>query len=516
MLKKISSLLVCTWALSAQAQTTPIGNFQVGMTPDGNLFRAANGQSLLEYPQGSGLTPLFETQLWIYYGQNGLEHGIMPMLSSSMDGPTRTFGPQFTPGAYTTPAAAAKYNRTWTVNQDSVQYHRTQWGLPGYGAPAQIAQFPGSGNPSNGEHPALLPFANQAPDQQYQWQNGDFPWIQGEKSIFALYSDRGVVKSGGNATTQVNVSVEVFEHPLAATDPSLQNAVFTTFRVTNVGTTPIDSLHIGLLADFDIGQADNDYVGTDTSGNFIFGMNYMEDEPANGYGPFPPAMAVLALSHPIQSTLRYNPGMTSANAQAMPTNFQERVRWMKGRSASNAALPSFYGTGDPLQKQGALDDTLYVNRLDRGMFLTLPVHNLGAGQTACYDFAYVAAQGLSRFNSLQVLRNYCSTIQSVYDAAFISCGLERVLNQPQAEPIGASLRPNPTTGHLVLDWNGPAVETAEVRVVDVLGRVVINRSISLAGATRILDDGCLDAGNYWISIWNGAQLVHRELISIVP
>lgn len=511
----LAALLALTSASALRAQVVQIGNLGASMTPDGTLFRTSAGQSLLQVPYGFGWSTLFESHLWVYYPQGGAGHGIMPLLTSTLGGPQKTFGPQFAPGAYTTPAAMQKYNRTWRVSQDSVDKHRAFWNTTSYTPAPEVAQFVGSGNPSLGEFPQLQPYANRAADNTYNWAQGDYPVLRGKRSVFALYSDRGVAKPDNNAPTALNIGVEMFEHPLASVRPAFGQTVFVSFTVTNTGTTPIDSLHVGLVADFDIGQADNDYLGTDTAGNFVYGMNYFENEPANGYGTAVPAMGVLALSHPLNRSLRYNPGMTSFSSLAMPVDFQQRVWMMQGRP-NNLTVPQYYAPGDPLSKIGSLDDTLMINRLDRALVLTLPVQNLAAGATACFDFAYVVGVGTNRFNSLEVLREYCGEISNEYQTGAATCALETLLSTDEWSGLLApKVHPNPSSGRVTWTWSNAPRADVTFRVHDLVGRPIWSETVQPNGTALEVDWSHLEPGSYWVGVREEGGHEHVQRVVLV-
>ena len=59
----------------------------------------------------------------------------------------------------------------------------------------------------------------------------------------------------------VDVAVEAF----AFLRPLFAQHTFYRFTVTNRNAVPIDSAHIGFFGDFDLGDATDDYVGTDTT-----------------------------------------------------------------------------------------------------------------------------------------------------------------------------------------------------------------------------------------------------------
>lgn len=501
---------------SLNAQIIQVGNLGAGITSDGSLFRSSNGMSLFEAPYGSGLSTIFESHLWVGYQKNGVKYGIMPLIPSTLLGPTKTYGPHYDSGAYSQAVSMSKYNRTWFVEQDSVQFHNNNFQASGYLPPKDISQYIGSGDTSKGEFPFLMPFVNRLNDQNYTWQSGDYPNISGKKSQFALYSDRDVVKLHSNSTSQLNVSVELFEHNLTNVSTPYNNSVFVTFKVTNVGNTNIDSLFVGLLADFDIGVANNDYVGTDTTGNFIYGMNYTVPEPSNSYGLATPAMAVLPLSHNLEKSMRYNPGITQPSAQSMPVTFGQQFNFMKGIGPDNSVLPQYYAPGDPLTKSGILDDTLVTNFIDRGMLITLPIQNLPASQTVCFDFAYVVATGTDRFNSLTLLRQFCQQLTSDYYNPAITCEIEKMhIGSEELKNIQVKISPNPTHGLVNVSFPEEVTGPFSMIIYDLMGKPLFDFETTNMEQPLQLNLSNLAKGTYLIEIKQGNLSSYFERLIIL-
>ena len=294
----IFSSYLFAFGLSGIAQTLQIGNAAVGSTSHGSLFRTPSGQSLYEAPINSGLTTIYESQFWVGYRQSGVKHAIMPLLTSPLIGAQSVFGPQTNLNAYSPAQLNGAFNKTWDVYSDSLDYHRANYLQNPYTPPKCVSEYVAVGDTAKGVHPFLLPFEAADDDGLYSWQRGDVPVIGGKKSLFALYSDRGVSKPAGNSETDLNVSVELYEHPLASVSDAHANSVFARFRVTNTGPTSIDSLLIGLVADPTKLQKIN-FCGSKL--NLI-------SEQINGIGSdpikeFPPAKKCLVSLKPIKKKL---------------------------------------------------------------------------------------------------------------------------------------------------------------------------------------------------------------------
>jgi hypothetical protein len=508
-----SYLFAC--GLSGIAQTLQIGNAAVGSTSHGSLFRTPSGQSLYEAPINSGLTTIYESQFWVGYRQSGVKHAIMPLLTSPLIGAQTVYGPHTNLNAYSPVQLNGAFNKTWVVYSDSLDYHRANYLQNPYTPPKCVSEYVAVGDTAKGVHPFLLPFEAADDDGLYSWQRGDVPVIGGKKSLFALYSDRGVSKPAGNSETDLNVSVELYEHPLASVSDAHANSVFARFRVTNTGPTKIDSLLIGLVADFDIGSAEDDYVGTDVPRNMIFGMNYLNSEPLSGYGQSTPAMGVMSLGKSISRSVRYNPGITQASQHSMPTNVNQQFNYFNGIGPDGAALPQFYASGDPLAKTGMLDDTLVVNFLDRAMILFLPVDSLTSGSTSCFDFVYVFARSGNHKQSLQLLRDYCDEISANYLSNYQDCGIAQFVGLNEVEePQNLSIYPNPTFETLNLVLEDFMNENVNIQMFNEIGQVVLQANFVSGDSLKKIDVSTLQSGLYVLEVKSKSKVGRFKVVKI--
>jgi hypothetical protein len=493
------------------AQVVPIGNLGVGITSDGSLFRSSSNQMLLEAPFSSGLTTIYESHLWVGYVKNGVKHAIMPLFTSPVLGNSKTYGPYFDQGSYNPLQSSALFNKTYSVRRDTALNHRANYATLGYVTPSAISSYVAVGDTAKGVHPELLPFEAIANDGLYLPQRGDIPVTSGRKSRYALYSDRGVAKLNGNAPTLLNVSVELYEHDLSVQSDAHANTVFAKFRVTNTGTEPIDSLFVGLVADFDIGQPENDYVGTDSVRNFIYGFNYATPEPADGYGFAPPAMAVMPLGQPIARSMRYDPGITQPNPQSTPINLNQQFGYLKGIAPNGTVLPKYYAPGDPITKQGVLDDTLSQNFLDRAMILAMPTQSLAANSTACYDFAYVFAQGLTRIGSFERLREYCDEIRLAFDSTGSTCSIAQFLGAPSSELPTIKVMPNPVLDYASIEL-GTQTAGGRIHLVNQQGQVLIATEFAEGEEFVRLNLSELSQGVYFLEVLTSEHRVVEKIV----
>ncbi len=179
--------------------------------------------------------------------------------------------------------------------------------------PIDVKGWPGRGNPFFEEiHGFELPdtkqglagYFDQDGDGIYNPCNGDFPVIEvrgceaeinyPDQMYFWIYNDAGGThgQSGGD---QIRMEVQVQSFAYAGSD-ELNDMSFYRYKLINRAIEPIDSTFFAMWVDPDLGCANDDYIGCDTSRSL--GIVYNSDDfdedclGANGYGGEVPVLGV--------------------------------------------------------------------------------------------------------------------------------------------------------------------------------------------------------------------------------
>jgi len=118
---------------------------------------------------------------------------------------------------------------------------------------------------------------------------------------------------GGGVTTPL-LMAELQLTSWAYTTPGLEDMQFVNFVIINKGLDTWDSVHMGVVVDPDLGQADDDYIGCDTTQNM--GFCYNGDNDDQKYGIAPPASGMdyfksPIIKHPTNPALNDTLGLTS-------------------------------------------------------------------------------------------------------------------------------------------------------------------------------------------------------------
>lgn len=123
----------------------------------------------------------------------------------------------------------------------------------------------------------------------------DMPDLLGDETAWCVYNDK--VPSSQRRWQSSPYGIEIRQTIFAYSSPTLSNVFFIRYRIKNTGTISgqLDSVYFGLWADGDIGEATDDYFGSDTIRNSGFMYNDGDDYY---YGSNAPAFYLNQLQTP--------------------------------------------------------------------------------------------------------------------------------------------------------------------------------------------------------------------------
>ncbi len=262
-------------------------------------------------------------------------------------------------------------------------------------------------------------------DQGAPWKldaGGDtIPDMRGSQMTWSVFNDADPSQHNSWAGKTPPLGIEVQQTTFAYSSAStLGNIIFVQYKLYNRGYNDIDSFHITLWSDPDLGGAQDDLVGCDTIKQHFFCYNADNDDYQ--YGATPPAVGGVILFGPIEPA----PGSTAFfDRQAVPdyrnalmSSFTKYIGGadpdtctatfglMTGKQVNgqpyvyNGDTVMFTSSGDPVLGTGYLDTTPGELRMvpSFGPFSFTP----GDSQQVMYALA--AGQSVNRLASLTSLR----------------------------------------------------------------------------------------------------------------
>lgn len=310
-----------------------LNNVRAMIHTAGNLWQVP-GQNLSQYevPKNSGIMALFTSALWL--GGTDVNGQLKLAALRYRQGADYWTGPLSQDDANTTVDNCLKYDRhfitiqdeirefdAWFTagEQDAINGTNTQQELfPNYEVPLIIKEWPAHGDVSQGQGYYLAPFFDRDEDGNYNWENGDYPWhdINRTKECnvdrrVSLYGDLNywwVMNDKGNIHTETGgepIGMEIRAQAFAfASNDEVNNMTFYNYELINRSTQTLQDTYFGCFTDGALGDPQDDYVGCDVTRGLAYyynGDNFDGDNAGwLGYGDNPPAVGVDFFEGPFQ------------------------------------------------------------------------------------------------------------------------------------------------------------------------------------------------------------------------
>ena len=515
-----------------------VGNVRARIYNDGMLFWKG-GQNLYETPKNGGISAIFTTSFMV----GGIMDGELRMAAS-------TYGPyEFWPGPLdgngNPPADCSVYDHIWEIHSDDFQLYDTEgassqnmldwpWAL---GAPV----VDGDGVPNN-----------------YNLEGGDRPELLGNQTLWWVMNDRG---NEHRWTETEPIGVEVHGSAFAFDHLELGTISFYRYRIFNKNTIPLTDAFLGIFADTDLGNASDDYVGSDSLLNL--GYTYNSDPiDENWYEDKPPAIGYTFLVTPEAALDEFDndrdgevdepgepAGMYSARyyssgggIQGDPGNGREMFNilkglWQDGQSIVEGGSGLFFQdgwpsgfpvkptrftfSGDPVQQSFWTEFSPFPGidapnpAGDRWFAMSSGPFTLPPGESTDFLVAIIAAHGNDYLDSVRKLKAIAGSLQTSTTDYLISGYQPERRDQDIPAPefvLGFDQNfPNPFSGTTTLRYSLPKTMGVRLAIYDMLGReiTVLVENTQEAGIYSLEFDGTrLPAGVYYARI----ELGHLRFI----
>ncbi len=425
---------------------------------------------------------------------------------------------------YTDPSYISRYDHVWKINASDIDAHIANWNLPGYIVPDIIADWPGNGNTDNGEAAILAPFYDFNINGIYDPENGDYPLIRGDQAIFFMFNDAKEAhgESGGlSFGFEIHGMAYQFE---GGTDTALDQSVFVNFQIINRSVNQYDDFVIGLFDAFNVGAADDDFMGCDSTRNLMFAYNgdLVDGPSAPNYGYPPPAFGCRFLNQPLSGFINYLMLLDSLLVPDEPAEYADYLHgiWVDGSHMTyggdghgGVTNTNLLYTGDPELLTGWNEVTEAHSPGGRMAIGSIGPTSSMPGDTVCIDvvltYARSYADPIAR-SSVTKVKLKSDDLQAFYDSTFSSCLITYLRNPDYIESIeqmsedrGLILSPNPVTNQVVVSCSCP-FSTGVYTIFSAEGKIMC--SIPASGAEKtIIDLSHLPAGIYLMRYLNESK-----------
>ena len=310
-----------------------LNNVRAMIHTAGNLWQVP-GQNFSQYevPKNSGIMCLFTSALWL--GGTDVNNQLKLAALRYRQGQDYWTGPLTQGPAETDYDNCEAYDKHFITVQDEIREFdawftaglndaengtNTQSELYGdYVVPDIIKDWPAHGDVSIGQDYYLAPFFDRNDDGNYNWEDGDYPWhdinrtkdCSIDRSV-SLYGDVNfwwVMNDKGNIHTETGadpIGMEIRSQAFAfASNDEVNNMTFYNYELINRGTQTLFDTYFGFFTDGALGDPFDDYVGCDVTRGLAYyynGDNFDGDNAGFlGYGDVPPAVGVDFFEGPYQ------------------------------------------------------------------------------------------------------------------------------------------------------------------------------------------------------------------------
>jgi hypothetical protein len=446
---RYATLLVLLLSVPALAQTpgdcmigTAEANLEIADTRarvfnTGSLFfgnTTVNGDGYVA-PKFSGNSPIFAAGVWI----GGEVGGDLRVAGSTYDDFEFWPGPLDEGATLPDPDDCSGFDRIWVVSALDVERYDDE----GIATP-DLAEWPfdlgapvidGDGDPDNYDLPA-----------------GDRPEVYGHQTAFWVMNDVG---NEHNTNFTEPLGVEVRVTAFASAEEPLQFHTFYRYELVNRNTQSIEDTRFGLFVDPDLGDASDDYVGSDSARSLAFVYNASNTD-AN-YGTPPPAAGYDFLNGGGVSMYFTNIG--GGEPTSDPNTAEARYNFLQGLWGDGTPLTEGgdgYMTGGPILQwafPGAPEADQFWSEVntdgsgddnppgDRRNLLASEAFTLEPGEARTFDFAVLFAQGANYLDSVAELRAASDDAQALYDAGTLFAPSTVPLPPPGTLPTPELLAP---------------------------------------------------------------------------
>ena len=513
--------------LNLKAQNPASLSFQANqvratINADGRLFsNGASGQFIPVQPGLAEQTLLRGSGIWVA--------GLDPAgnLKGSVTLPNQS---DFRTGTLEFDGSFSGYpmNDIWTVTCGDVSQHLND--LNDNGVIDQpnpgVLGFPGKGNPYFSQYNALeLPISQWGLGGFYDADNnglynpgaGDYPAVEVRGCPLTVAPARQswfvMQDVTSHSTTLAPVSLEVQTQVIAFQPVStslLHHTVFVRYKIINLAQERLDSVHVGLFADFDIGNPNDDFMGTIPDQEIMYGYNG-DNQDEGGFDAEIPVMAVKMLRGPLDTlgqdqSLRYMTTVPSiSNLQEL-----EYYRLLTGHFVDGSPAPNngVMYPGNPAVANSNSEITAgntpgqRVGIASYGPFSLLP----GAVNELIVAYFYIHAPGNTPVQNVQKLYDDNSEIQALFDNCFLNISCSAGLSaSPDLIPNQFSIFPNPTGQDVTI--RSAAVGFSRIELSDLLGRKLHTIQLDQPANTWTLQLPELPAGTYMLQVDGVSKLL---------
>jgi hypothetical protein len=552
-------------------KTLDINNVRAGIANRSDMHWDIGGTqyAMYEVPKGSGVHSNFASALWIGGLDNGgqLHGGAQTYRQSGGAGGVNFWpGPLDTINATIDTATSLNYDKIWKVSYTDINNFITAFNSGSVVATPDMLTWPAHGSGNNSRN--LAPFVDYNGDGLYNPNDGDYPKIKGDQTLYFIYNDKLALHTNTFAPMGIEVQGMAYAYGCPAVTNGHNELTYTTFydyKIINRSSTNYHDVYVSMWSDADLGYYGDDYIGSDIGDNYgyIYNADAVDESISGvaGYGSLIPAQGFNIVKGPLANP---NDGIDNNNNGVIdepgedcklnkytyfnnsfagvplqttdPANGQEYYNYMTGywrdgtpftcggNGYGGTATSSWMCPGDPNNAGVSTDPSNTCGYWketgvggDRRMILSSGPFTLNAGQMQEIEYAFVTsfdssaapggAMSLGKLKTdIQKINTFYNQINKPNCLQAINVGLTEVVKQNDF-----ALFPNPARSVITISSTINGIVKINYEIVDVLGKVVLQNENTDSDKFSInIND--LNSGIYFLRLQVNNSVVVKKFV----
>jgi hypothetical protein len=243
-----------------------------------------------------------------------------------------------------TAAPIPQWDKVWNVDAQDIDYHKHNYQNNDYILSEEIKNWP---VPSSGQYMSYLaPFIDANTNGKYDPENGDYPYIKGEKALYCIFNDLA-----DEHTSSFGAEVGLEVHLLAYTI-SGSNSIFLEYFIVPRRSSDLKEIKVGFFLGGECGNPFDNYVGTNASfppSVYVYNGDALDE----GYfGNDIPYVSATFLNENLDASIAFSNDLSKAGA---PNQNQDYINYLNHKWKDGSEL-RFGGNG---QDTGTLTNYIY-------------------------------------------------------------------------------------------------------------------------------------------------------------
>lgn len=426
------------------------------------------------------------------------------------------------PGAFSTQGDYSNPSSMWEVTRAEIDYHMWHYTDAGYQIPDDILNWPGNGDVSIGQAAQLAPYKDLNQNGVYEPLIGEYPDVRGDKVLYMICNDDQDHMQLGTEKMGIEVHYMLYYF---GSESFLKDQLFIRTQIFNRGTIAYNKFGMSFYGDFDIGNATDDFCGSDSARSMIYAYNgdYFDENygSSEGFGTNVPVAGMKVLNVSATGAVTFYNGTNYPYHD--PVTAAQYYNYMMGLWQDGSTR--YYGglghVGSPnvtniptnfMYGGTILDTTSWTEKNnnnptgDRRMMMTLPFTSFYPDDRLCYDFVLITDRSAPDYlQNVQNMLYISDSIQVFYDTQYFECGRSFAGVNPNEKSLDYKMYPNPTNGWV----NFEVEDSMQIRIFNINGALLIKENL-VSGINKIQLD--VPSGIYFVEASTGTGKKTTKLV----